>query len=327
VQNIRRRVFLSGIALTATTVLTACSSGSSGAAGGSGDSLKIGYMIWDTSVPFYSNLISTANDTADSLGADLDIQSGNGDLSQQIAVVQQFITQQYDMILISPSDPKGIVPAIRQANAANIPVMAVNTKADTSDGAEVVTYVGVDDVEFGRQQGELLGKALDGKGTVGYITGKLGTSAQIDRQQGFEDALKDFPDIKVVVQQAADWDNAKALAVTQDILSKYPSGQLDAIVGQGPETVTGAKYAFSNGRKDVTFIVGDYPADVKAAIVEGSVYGTVDQDPSPQGKNAITYAVAWLTGDQSSVPTPQAYIDMPVVTKENVDDVPAAWGE
>ncbi len=241
--------------------------------------------------------------------------------------MQQFVTQQYDMILISPSDPKGIVPAIRQANAANIPVMAVNTKADTSDGAELVTYVGVDDVEFGHHQGELLAKALDGKGTVAYITGKLGTSAQIERQQGFEDALGDYPGIKVVATQAADWDNAKALAVTQDFLSKYPSGQLDAVVGQGPESVTGAKYAFGNNRKDVKFIIGDYPADVRDAIVEGSVYGTVDQDPAPQGVNAITYAVNWLQGKESEVPRPEAYIDMPVVTQENVDDVPAAWGE
>ena len=79
-------------------------------------------------------------------------------------MVQQFVTQQYDMILISPSDPKGIVPAIRQANAANIPVMAVNTEADTSSGAKVVTYVGVNDVEFGEHQGELLVKALGDKG-------------------------------------------------------------------------------------------------------------------------------------------------------------------
>ncbi len=65
-QNIRRRVFAAGVALTAVTALTACSSDSSTGAGGSGD-LRIGYMIWDTSVPFYSNLISKANETADSM--------------------------------------------------------------------------------------------------------------------------------------------------------------------------------------------------------------------------------------------------------------------
>jgi hypothetical protein len=80
------------------------------------------------------------------------IQSGNGDLATQISVVQNFIVQGVDMILISPSDPKGIVPVIRQAAAAGIPVMAVNTKADTGAGAQVVAYVGVDDFVFGQRQ-------------------------------------------------------------------------------------------------------------------------------------------------------------------------------
>jgi ribose transport system substrate-binding protein len=78
------------------------------------------------------------------------IQSGNGDLATQISVVQNFIAQGVDMILISPSDPKGIVPVIRQAAPAGIPVTAVNTKADTGAGAQVVAYVGVDDFVFGR---------------------------------------------------------------------------------------------------------------------------------------------------------------------------------
>jgi len=100
---------------------------------------RIGFMIWNTSVPFYSNLIKLANETAAKSGVKLDIQSGNGDLSTQISVVQQFIAQKVDLIMIAPSDPKGIVPVIRQATAAGIPVMAVNTKADISSGAKVVT--------------------------------------------------------------------------------------------------------------------------------------------------------------------------------------------
>lgn len=317
-------------AVIATTLaaasLAACSSGSTDSGSADGG-MKIGYMIWDTSVPFYSNLISNAEATADELGADLDIRSGNGDLSTQVSVVQDFVTAQVDMILISPSDPQGIVPAIRQANSAGIPVMAVNTMADTSTGAEVVTYVGVDDVEFGRHQAELLVEAVGENAKVGYVMGALGTSAQIQRKQGLEEGLADYPGIEIVAEQTANWDNAEALGVIQDMLSKYPSGQLDAIVSQGPESVSGAKNAAESGRTDVTFVLGDYPADVKKAIQDGFVFGTVDQDPAPQGKQAIQYAVDWLNGDEDAVPQPQAFIDMPVITSANVDDIAAAWGE
>jgi ribose transport system substrate-binding protein len=218
---------------------------------------RIGFMIWNTSVPFYSNLIKTAKATAEKNGIRLDIQSGNGDLATQISIVQQFIAQQVDMILIAPSDPKGIVPVIRQASTANIPVMAVNTKADATTGAKVLTYVGVDDFVFGQRQGDLLAKALSGKGKVAYILGKLGTSAQLDRESGLMDTLKKYPDITIVSKQAADWDNAKALAITQDFLSKYPQGAIDAIIDQGPEGVNGANFAAESGRKDVKFIMGD----------------------------------------------------------------------
>ncbi|MBO0903846.1 sugar ABC transporter substrate-binding protein [Jiella sonneratiae] len=309
---------VTGLLLTSAAALTLC--GQALAA----DKPRIGFMIWNTSVPFYSNLISTAEATAKEKGVDLTIQSGNGDLSTQISIVQQFIAQEMDMILIAPSDPQGIVPVIMQANQANIPVMAVNTKADTDKGADIVTYVGVDDFVFGQRQGELLAKAVGENAKVAYILGKLGTSAQLAREAGLMDTLKKHPGIEIIAKQAADWDNAKALAITQDYLSRYPKGSLDAIVDQGPEGVTGAVFASQNGRDDVTFIMGDYPADVRKAIQDGTVYGTVDQDPAPQGKVAIEDAVKHLNGEK--VPSPNHYLDLPTITSDNVADFPPAWG-
>ena len=214
----------------------------------------------------------------------------------------------------------------RQANAANIPVMAVNTKADISSGAKVLTYVGVDDFVFGQRQGELVAKAVGENGKVAYILGKLGTSAQLDREAGLMDTLKKHPGITIIDKQAADWDNSKALAITQDFLSKYPQGSVDAIVDQGPEGVNGANFAAENGRTDVKFIMGDFPLDVRNAVIKGTVYGTVDQDPAPQGKVAIEDAVLWFAGKGDQIPSPNHYLDLPTITKENVDQYPAAWG-
>ena len=121
--------------------------------------------------------------------------------------------------------------------------LAVNTKADISTGAKVLTYVGVDDFVFGQRQGDLVAKAVGENGKIAYILGKLGTSAQLDREAGLMDTLKKHPGIVVVEKQAADWDNSKALAITQDFLSKYPQGAINAIVDQGPEGVNGANFA------------------------------------------------------------------------------------
>ncbi|MFN8518661.1 MAG: sugar ABC transporter substrate-binding protein [Chloroflexota bacterium] len=285
---------------------------------------RLGFMIWNTSVPFYTNLIKGAEDQAAALGMDIDIRSGNGELTGQVATVQQFITEGFDMILVAPSDPQGIVPVIQEANAANIPVLAVNTKV--GDGGTVVTYVGVDDFVFGQNQGELLKLALPDGGTVAYINGHLGVSAQIDRRAGLMDALGGDAKYQFVEEQTAEWDNAKALALVQDWLNKYPAGELDAIVDQGPEGATAAKYVMDSGRTEIKFIVGDFPADVKAGVADGSIFGTTDQDPYPQGVNGVQVACWYLSGQTDKIVAPNMYLDLPIITIENVDQYPAAWG-
>lgn len=314
-------------AVLAAAVIAGCGGSSSGSASSGGGQVQIGSMIWDTSVPFYSNLIKGQKETAAKLGAKIDIANGNGDLPTEIAAIQRFITQKKDVILVTASDPKGIVPAVRQANAAGIPVIAVNNRVDTSSaGAKVVTFVGADDKTFGERQGQMLVKAVGSSAKVGYVQGKLGTSAQLDRREGFLSVLKRYPGIKVVSQQSGDWDNGKALAVIQDMLSKYPKGSLDAIVDQGPEGLNGASWASKQGRTDVRFLLGDYPADVRKGIQSGLVYGSIDQDPRPQGVKSVQYAVDWVKGRKSSVPRPEAYQPLPIVTKANVQRYPAAWG-
>lgn len=311
----------------AALLLSACGPGAGDAtppADNGGTSLRIGSMVWNTSIPFYSNFIQGQRDAAAELGLEIDIRDGGGELEGQVAVVQQLIAEEFDLILVSPGDAEGIVPVIQQANEAGIPVISVNSTV--GDGAEVVTYVGADDYEFGQKQGELLVQAIGEEGRVGYIMGALGVSAQTLRQQGFEDYLTDYPGIEITDAQTANWDNAQALALTQDWLNRYGPGELDAIVDQGPEGVTGAQWAHDNGRDDVLFLMGDYPRDVREAIQAGTVYGTVNQDPYPQGYRAVELAQAWLEGRQDEVPQPHDYLPLPIVTQENVEEFEPAWG-
>ncbi|MDR1512276.1 MAG: sugar ABC transporter substrate-binding protein [Propionibacteriaceae bacterium] len=329
-----KKIKLAGIAAAILSIglfVTACGANPASSPTADGDSagaeqkIKIGSMIWNTSVPFYSNFIKGQQETAAELGVELTIVDGKGDIGAEVAGVQQLIAQGVDAIIVTPSDAKGIVPAIKKANEAGIPVFAANNRADDT-AAELVTFVGADDVEFGRQQAILVKDTLQDGGKVAYMMGALGTSAQLLRKQGFDEVLKDYPDIEVVESQTADWDAAKALALTQVWLGKYGAGELDAIVAQGPEAANSAKYAKESGRDDIKFILGDYPAEVKQGIEAGYIFGTVDQDPRPQGERSVAAAVQWVQGDKSKVIQPNEYLELPIVTKENVADFPAAWG-
>jgi len=316
--------------MTTMLSLAACSSASTGADVASGgtkaaNKLVIGSMLWNASVPFYSNFIRGQKEAAAKLGVKLTMVDGKGDLGSQVSGIQQLVTQRVDAILVTASDAKGIAPAVKQAVAAGIPVIAVNNRVDDSAGA--VTFIGADDVEFGKQQANLLIKSVGETASVAYLVGALGTSAQLLRQQGFKTVLAAHPGIKIIDTQSGNWEAAQALKVVQDWTNKYPAGALDAIVSQGPETANAAKYASDRGRTDIKFVVGDYPVEVRDGIVAGYIFGTVDQDPYPQGTRSVEAAVQWLTGQKAKVKSPNEYLKLPMVTKDNVADFAPAWGE
>ena len=216
---------------------------------------------------------------------------------------------------------------IKLVNDAGIPIIEANNKAGFGrSDVKVLTYVGADDVEFGRLQGKLLDQAFGGKkAKVGYVMGFAGTSPQILRAKGWEEFRAKNPQYEEVARVTDDFDAAKALAVVQDLLSRFPKGQLDAIILQGPEASAAADFATRSGREEVKFIVGDYPQDVRQLIYGRKIFGTVDQDPYPQAYNAMRMAWLHFNGKDADIPKPY-FLPLPLVTKENAEKTPAAWG-
>ncbi len=171
----------------------------------------------------------------------------------------------------------------------------------------------------------MLVEAIGEKGNVGYLMGELGTSAQVLRKNGFDDVISQYPNIKIVASISDGWDSAKSLAATQDILSKHPAGTLDAIVCQGPQGVPGAKFADQVGRTEIKWILGDFPRDVYEVIKEGVIYGSVLQDPYPQATEALRMAYLYLNGRADEIPTPDYFLELPLVTQENVVEYNPVW--
>jgi len=288
--------------------------------------MKLGVTVAYLSVPFYAGFKTGLDDAARQFGFAYDLRDGKGDPATEIANIQNFIAEGVDAILLTPMS-EGTIPAIVQANEAGIPVIEVNNKAGFgSDAAEVVTYVGADDVEFGRLQARLLDDTFGGEPTrIGYVMGIPGTSPQILRAEGFKEVLAEMPAYEIVAEVNDDFDSAKALAATQDLLTRFPKGELDVIVMQGPEGVAAADFARQNGREEVQFILGDYPADVRQAIMDGYVLGTINQDPYPQAYEGVRMAWLLLNGQEADIPRPN-FLELPIITADNAMDTPPAWG-
>jgi ABC-type sugar transport system substrate-binding protein len=287
---------------------------------------RIGVTVAYLSVPFYAGFKEGLDDGARQFGFEYDLRDGEGDPATEVANIQNFIAEGVDLILLTPMS-EGTIPAIIQANEAGIPVIEVNNRAGFgSDEADVLTYVGADDVEFGRLQAVLLDQTFGGEQVrIGYVMGIPGTSPQILRAQGFTEELANHPEYEIVAEVNDDFDSAKALAVTQDLLSRFPKGELDVIVMQGPEGVAAADFARQNGREEVQFILGDYPADVRQAIMDGYVLGTINQDPYPQAFEAMHMASLYFNGQEDAIPKPY-FLELPIITIENTEATPPAWG-
>jgi ABC-type sugar transport system substrate-binding protein len=313
------RVAAAGIAVALS--LTAC--GSSGSGGN--DKFKVGFMAYDIGLdPFVSAMVEEAKKEAEAKGIELDIRNGGNDLSKQISAVQDFITQGDDAIIVYPGDPEGIGPMVKQASAKGIPVFSVNLSL--AEGIPVTTFVGANDKEYGEKQGQMLVDAIREQGKVGLIMGALGTSAQLLRTEGLKEVLASHPGIQIVEQQADGWQSDKTLALTQDWVTKYPKGQLDAIVVQGPEAMGAIRWARDQGRDDIKWVLGDYPTDLVQPIKDGLVFGTVSQDPAQQGREVVDAAFNWLSGNTSAVKTPALYTPLPIVTKANVNQMKPVFG-
>jgi ABC-type sugar transport system substrate-binding protein len=259
---------------------------------------KIGVTVAYLKVPFYANFKTGLGDGAKQFGFTYELVDGNsGDVATELANLQNFIAQKKDLILLTPSGD-GIIPGVKL----------------------------VDDVEFGRLQGKLLDQAFGGKkAKVAYVMGIAGTSPQILRAKGWDEFRAKNPQYEEVARVNDDFDAAKALAAVQDLLSRFPKGQLDAIIVQGPEVGAAVDFALRNGRDEIKFIAGDYDQNVRQLIHDGKVFGTVDQDPYPQAYNAMKMAWLHFNGKDAVIPMPD-FLPLPLVTKENAEKTPAAWG-
>lgn len=311
------------VALVAALALAGCGSSASDSSGG-GARPEIGFMAFDIGLdPFVSAMVEEIKSEATANDVDLDVRNGGNDLNKQISQVQDFITAKKDAIIVYPGDPEGLGPAIRQAEKAGIPVFTVNLQLNKD--LPVTAYVGADDEDYGRQQGEMVVEALGGKGEVALVMGGLGTSAQILRTKGFEDVVAKNPGIKVVEKQSDGWQGDKTLSLTQDWVSKYSADKLDAIVVQGPQAMGAVRWANKNGRDQIKWVLGDYPTDLVEPIKQGLIVGTISQDPAEQGREVLKAALAYLDGGKDSVKREQ-FTPLPRVTKDNVDELKPVFG-
>ncbi len=250
--------------------------------------LKIGASMLGMQSEFIVNINDEMQKKADELGVELITVDAEKSALKQIEQVESFIAQKVDAIILNPCEVEASSPAVTKALAAGIPIINVNSETTTKPNA----FVGSNDVESARIAMKFIAEKLGGKGNIVMIHGLMGQAAQIQREQGANEILKEFPNLKIIAAQTAEWDRAKAMDLTENWIQSYGS-KLNAVFAQNDEMAMGAVNALqAAGLKNKVIVVGiDAIADALQAVKKGDLDATVFQDAKGQGAGAIETAV------------------------------------
>lgn len=233
---------------------------------------------------------------------------------KQVQQIESFISQKVDAIILNPCEVEASSPAVEKAKAAGIPVINVNSETSAMpDG-----FVGSHDEASGEIAMEQIAKLLEGKGNIVIIDGYMGQAAQIKRAIGAKNVLDKYPDIKVLAEQTADWDRAKAMSLMENWIQSY-GDKINAVFAHNDEMGMGALQALEQAKlkNKVAVVSIDAIADALQAVKDGRLDATVYQDAKGQGAGAIDLAIQLVK--KEPVENRSVFIPFRLVTKENID--------
>jgi ribose transport system substrate-binding protein len=272
---------------------------------------------------FFTQMNEGAQKAADAAGANLVIFNANNDPAAQNNAIETYIQQKVNGLIVVAIDTNGIMSAVKAADAAGIPIVAVDAVLP-ADGPQKA-QIGVDNEGAGKMIGEhflkVMAADMGGKAKLG-IVGALNSTIQNIRQKGFEEVVGANSNVSMagVVDGRNVQDNA--LAAAENLITANPD--LTAIYATGEPALLGAVAAIeSQGKQGQVKLVGwDLTASAIKGIDGGYVVGVVQQDPAGMGSAAVDALMAIYKGG-----TVEKNISVPItiVTKDNVDPYRAVF--
>ena len=255
----------------------------------------------------FEDVAGVGQQYVDRFGIRLEYTIAGNNSSQQLQDIQSLIAMKPDLLIVNPNEAEPLDVVVRWCEEAGIPLMMFDKEVVTQPG--VSTYVSVLTYDMflqGVQIGAGVVQYLEqfkgaAKGDVAELAGILGAIASVHRSQGMNAVIQNYPDINVVVMRPGEWDNAISYAASQDILSAFPPGTLDVVVGNCDEQALAfMEAAVSVGRRDEFgggFVGADSAVEMLRNILEDKAYSTAENGPY-YGLVVFEYAIRWLNGEK-----------------------------
>lgn len=286
---------------------------------------KIVYLNGLLTAPYFGYLDTAMMDQAKKVGVDLQILDGKMDNQVMYDQALSLIDQgDLDAIILTPVDMAGSVSIVQAITDAKIPLIICNSRVDKSVEALTSSLICCDPGHEGEVVGKLAVEQVPEGGKCATLEGVAGQEAQIYRTEGFKKAIEGSK-IEIVDQKICEWDKAKAMSATDDLITTYPD--LAIIYAQDDTMALGAIEAVkAAGKMDQIKVFGlGYMGDAsKKALQAGELFGTCTQSPSWEGVTSLDVALKVIAGEKVD----EWYMtECLPVTKENCETIDHGYNE
>lgn len=270
-----------------------------------GRTLKVGFCPSAVDV-YYNRIWYGIQDTLAETGYDIEFDyqapSSQSATDEAVTIVEGWIAQEYDAICVTIADEASLLPVIREATEAGIPIFLFNSPGFEND--YYVSNIGYDQTYGGYLLGQYVGNYYKDADQVnlGFVIGVAGDIFTRQRMSGFYAAIEEYPNINILDQQEGNWSRADAASVAEDMVQAYP--EMNGFVTLFDDMGLGIyQVVKSNGLSDEIDIFGyDNMSEIYDLIAGGTNYiCTVDTCTYVTGRNMV-YAIQKYCVDGELIP-------------------------
>jgi len=230
-------------------------------------------------------------------------------VAEQTSLAEEALRAKPAAVVFNPADVKALVPIVAKFIAAGVPVVNVN---DRLAGGTVTAYVGSDDQAIARATARVLFKAMGGKGTVVILEGPPKAASSQARVRGFNEALKEFGEVKVLASQTANYARKPAATLMGNLIRKFP--QIDGVLAGNDPMALGALDALAAAKRKALVVGINASREAAGLIKAGTMLASGDYNGFVEGCVAAQLAIRAVR--KQTLPK-QAILRTIVVDKSN----------
>lgn len=284
-----------------------------------GAKMRIAVIPKGTTHIFWRSVEAGARQAADEAGVDM-VWKGplkENDRAQQIAIVEQFVSEGVNGIVLAPLDDAALRRPVASAMLKKIPVVIIDSALKGEAGKDFSSFVATNNKQGGVMAGEQLAKVLKGKGKVVLLRYLVGSASTMEREAGFLEVMAKFPDISVIVNNRYGGATAgDSKTTSMDLMDKIK--EADGIFCSNEPSVFGMLLALrqNNLAGKIKFVGFDASPQLIDALKKGEIDALIVQNPTKMGYEGVKTMIKILKGQKF-----EATIDTGValVNRENLD--------